>query len=143
MAKIARKSGIKTYEGAAENLPFEDCAFDFVLMVTVICFLDDVLKAFSEAFRVLRKGGFLIVSFIDRNSKIGRHYQEEKDKNKFYKDAVFHSADEVIKLLEKADFKIQKINQTVFDPDNMQIERFEEGYGRGCFVSIKAFKPEN
>ncbi len=32
-------------DGVAEKLPFEDHFFDFALMVTTICFLDNVKQA--------------------------------------------------------------------------------------------------
>lgn len=39
MAEIARSHGINVLDGIAENLPLDSGEFDFVLMVTVICFL--------------------------------------------------------------------------------------------------------
>ncbi len=45
-----------------EILPdFKDGSFDLVLMVTTLCFLDDVKKAFSEVYRILKPGGFLLM----------------------------------------------------------------------------------
>jgi len=41
MAAIARNRGIKVLEAYAEELPFKNESFDFVLMVTVLCFLAD------------------------------------------------------------------------------------------------------
>ena len=40
MAEISRKRGIQVYEGVAEQLPFKDKIFDYILMVTTICFLE-------------------------------------------------------------------------------------------------------
>ena len=54
MGKLAEKRGIKFIEGVAESLPFPDSHFDFILMVTTICFLDNISKAFKEAYRVLK-----------------------------------------------------------------------------------------
>ena len=42
MAEIARKRGIEVVVGVAEKLPFKDNSFDFVLLVTTICFVDDM-----------------------------------------------------------------------------------------------------
>jgi ubiquinone/menaquinone biosynthesis C-methylase UbiE len=41
MRMLARSKGITVIDGVAEKLPFADCRFSFVLMVTTICFLDD------------------------------------------------------------------------------------------------------
>ena len=52
MGKIAKKRGINIITGVAESLPLYDSQFDFVMMVTTICFLDDIEKAFNEAYRI-------------------------------------------------------------------------------------------
>ncbi len=48
MAEIARKRGISVYESKAENLSFHDNSFDFALMVTTLCFLENPLQALQE-----------------------------------------------------------------------------------------------
>ena len=53
MAEIARKRGISVYESKAENLPFQDNSFDFALMVTTLCFLENSLQALQEFSDVL------------------------------------------------------------------------------------------
>ncbi len=45
MAEIARKKGITVYEAKAEHLPFQDNSFDFALIVTTLCFLEDPFQA--------------------------------------------------------------------------------------------------
>src|SRR5512142_3087005 len=67
-AELARRKGIEVTAGVAENLPFKDGEFDFALMVTTVCFLDDRDLAFREARRVLMPGGAFIIGFIDRAS---------------------------------------------------------------------------
>ncbi|WP_457569242.1 class I SAM-dependent methyltransferase, partial [Desulfurobacterium sp.] len=94
MAEVARKRGIEVLKGVAEALPVPDESYDFALMVTTVCFVDDVLKSFKEAFRILRKGGVFIVGFVDKNSPLGKRYQEKKDKSRFYKEATFYSTEE-------------------------------------------------
>ena len=56
MARVAEQKGIKVYRAYAEDLPIGDAAFDFVLMVTTVCFLTDIPKAFSEIHRILKPG---------------------------------------------------------------------------------------
>jgi len=49
-------------------------------MVTTVCFVDDVLKAFKECFRVLKNSGTILIGFVDRESTIGKIYQANKRK---------------------------------------------------------------
>ncbi|MBK6586475.1 MAG: class I SAM-dependent methyltransferase [Coprothermobacter sp.] len=142
MASLARQRGIEVVEGVAEALPFQDGSFDFVLMVTVICFLNDVEKALSEACRVLKPGGCIIIAFIDKNSPIGKTYEQYKNENVFYKEATFYSVEEVTGLLQSAGFKNLSFCQTVFQhtAEDEQVEKPEPGYGKGSFVVVRAEK---
>jgi len=142
MRKIARGRGIKVVDSVAESLPFKDCSFDLALMVTTLCFLDDGKKAFVEIYRILKPGGYFINGFVDKNSKVGRIYQRNKQKSVFYRAASFFNTEEVVELLKKTGFKDFKFRQTIFNTlDNInQIENIKEGYGEGSFIVIKAQK---
>jgi len=48
--------------------------FDFALMVTTVCFVDDIRKALLEVHRVLSNEGILIIGFVDRNNVVGQTY---------------------------------------------------------------------
>ncbi|MDD5161091.1 MAG: class I SAM-dependent methyltransferase [Sulfuricurvum sp.] len=104
MRAKALSKGLHPVDGIAENLPFEDEEFDFALMITVICFVDDPLKAIQEAFRVICKNGLLIIGIIDKNSSVGRQYEENKESNRFYKQATFFSIEEIKTLARQAGF---------------------------------------
>jgi len=65
MRDFARRRGIRALDGVTEKLPFDDSPFDFVLMVTTVCFVDDINKALMEAYRVLSHGGTLFQSSPD------------------------------------------------------------------------------
>ncbi len=52
----------KLIEGDAADLPFEDGAFDAAVMRNVVWCLHEPEKALNEAFRVIRKGGCLIIT---------------------------------------------------------------------------------
>jgi len=142
MQMLSKKRKIDLVNSVAEKLPFKSSVFELVLIVTTICFVDNIELSFKETFRVLKKDGFLIVGFIDRNSSIGKLYEQSKQSNVFYKFANFYSVNEVIILLEDAGFKDFIFSQTLFQPLNTikKIEPYRKGYGKGSFVVIKAKK---
>jgi len=142
MADMARKRGIDVHEGRAEALPFDDESFDFLLMMTTICFLENPLQALEEAKRVLKPEGHIIIGMIDRDSPLGMSYERKKTTSKFYKYANFHSADEVLNWLRSLNFGHIVTRQTIFkSPDEIDaLEPFEEGHGKGAFVAISARK---
>ena len=84
MARIARKRGIKTYEALAEKFPFIDESFDFVLMVTTICFLKNPFQAFQEVRRVLKPEDLMIIGTLDRDSCCDKEYESQVDQSHFY-----------------------------------------------------------
>ena len=140
MEYLALIKGLEVYNGTAEELPLEDKSFDFALMVTTICFVDDVQKAFSEVKRILKPGGSFIIGLVDKDSSLGKTYEKLKEKNKFYRYATFYSTEELKKLLEENGFINIEFLQTVFGDlsDIKSIQHFKKGYGEGGFVVIKA-----
>lgn len=143
MREVAQEKGISVIDGVAEALPFEDCLFDFALMVTTVCFVDDIEASFKEAFRVIKPNGFFINGFVDRNSSLGKFYQQHKERNVFYKIATFYSVDEIISYLKKAGFRNLTFTQTIFHTlDKIKkVETIKEGYGEGSFVVVNGMKP--
>jgi ubiquinone/menaquinone biosynthesis C-methylase UbiE len=143
MRQMALKKGIEVVDGVAEALPFDDCQFDFALMVTTICFVDDIEASFKEAFRVIKPAGFFINGFVDRNSSLGKFYQKHRAKSVFYKIATFYSVDEVIPYLKKAGFRNLTFTQTIFHAleEIKEVETIKEGYGEGSFVVVSGMKP--
>ncbi len=142
MREAAQKRGIEVIDGIAENLPFDDSQFDFALMTTTICFVDNVETSFQEAYRVLKPGGFLLIGFVDSESPVGRLYQQHKEESVFYKFATFYTANEVISNLKKTGFRNFNFTQTIFHnlAEIRDIEPIKEGYGEGSFVVIRAIK---
>jgi ubiquinone/menaquinone biosynthesis C-methylase UbiE len=138
MAVKAKSLGIEVHTGVAEALPFSAAQFDFVLMVTTICFVDDVVKSFQEALRVLVPGGSIIVGFVDVDSDLGQKYLLNRHKSKFYQQATFFSTQQVLDYLESAGFGRTEVKQTLIPGETQQVR---DGFGDGAFVVIKAFKP--
>jgi SAM-dependent methyltransferase len=138
MLANARERGIDVAVGVAENLPFRDGRFDVALIVTTICFVDDVPSTLEEARRVLAHDGRLVIGFVDRESPLGQHYQDMREENPFYRDATFHSTDELESAMRAAGFEDIAFRQTIFErPGEMTApEETREGYGEGSFVVI-------
>lgn len=140
MRTIARSRGIEVLDGKAESLPFPDNSFDFVLLVTTLCFVHNPKIALQEAHRVLKFSGKIIIGMIDRNSKLGQSYEANKRNNPFYRYAHFYSVNEVSQLLQQTGFGITKIVQTLFSllEGTQTIEPVKKGHGTGGFVVIAA-----
>ncbi|OPX22899.1 MAG: SAM-dependent methyltransferase [Planctomycetales bacterium 4484_113] len=143
MAERARERGMEIVEGTAEVLPFREGRFNTVLFVTTICFVDDVKLALREAYRVLKGGGHLVIGFVDAQSPLGKLYQEKRQQSKFYGDAQFYTAEQVVGWLLKTGFEPPQMWQTIFKPlDEITApEPVREGTGAGSFVVLKARKP--
>ena len=137
MLTLARARGIKTVKGVAENLPYDNSCFDYILMTTTLCFIDDIAAAFAEIKRVLVAKGTFTVAFVDKNSDIGQRYQQRVD-SKFYSNAKFYAAEEVIALLKSSGFEVTTIMQTLLCKRNKCHFDLRAGYGEGAFVVINS-----
>lgn len=114
MAQMAIARGITVINSKAEELPFHSLSFDYAVMITTDCFLDNLSKAFTEAHRIIKKNGFFIVAMIDKDGELGKQYEAKKTTSIWYKDAHFHSAHEITDLLQQAGFKNFEYWQTLF-----------------------------
>ncbi|SMC08807.1 class I SAM-dependent methyltransferase [Nitratiruptor tergarcus] len=142
MAHIAKQRGIEVIEAQAEDLPFADKSFDLVLMVTTICFVDDIDKTLQEAKRILTDDGYLLIAFVDRDSELGKMYEKNKDKSRFYKEATFFSKKEILKLLKKHGFIVEKCTEALFGSDlkHLNFEIYDGCKKGGAFLSLLARK---
>jgi ubiquinone/menaquinone biosynthesis C-methylase UbiE len=142
MRRLAAGRGVKVIDAVAEALPYADESFDFAVMVTTICFLDDVKAALEEARRILKPGGAVVIGLLDRESPLGTALERLKDKNSFYRLATFYSTDEVKRLLQAAGFGYFEVVQTVFGSidEIHHVQVWREGYGDGGFVVLKAIR---
>lgn len=142
MADIARSRGMTIFDAKAENLPFDDNAFDFALMVTTICFLEDPLQALKEIRRILRPDGKIIIGMFDKDSPLGREYDAKKKTSKFYQNAEFYSVNQVLEWLRISGFYDIHILQTIFHkPEEITtLEPPKEGHGDGLVVVMSAHK---
>jgi ubiquinone/menaquinone biosynthesis C-methylase UbiE len=104
LVQIAKKRGVEIVEGEGEHLPYLAETFDYVLMMTVIYFLENLPEVLHETFRVLVKGGDLILGFIEKDGKIATPYRQEKIKGRFLRFARFRTVDEVVRFFKEVGF---------------------------------------
>ena len=141
MAALAAKRGIETMDAVGEHLPYGDLNFDFVLFVTV-CYLKSVKDSMEEAHRVLKRGGAVIVGFLDKDRLIAQAYKERGARSRFFAQAQFYRPKRIKSILEQAGFKDISFNQTLFNEleEINQLQLPQPGYGQGSFVVAMAFK---
>jgi SAM-dependent methyltransferase len=145
MRAIAKRRGIEVIGAVGEALPFGNSTFEIALLVTTICFVDDLETAFNEAYRILKPDGCLVIGFIDRDSPVGRLYERHKEESVFYRVARFYTTEEVVSILEKTGFKGFSFSQTIFHDltEINEVESVKAGYGEGSFVVVKAKKSKD
>ena len=78
MVNIARQRGVDACVGTGECLPYQAETFDYVLIVIALCFVQDPLEVLKQAHKVLKKNGKIIIGIVDRDSFLGKFYQNKK-----------------------------------------------------------------
>jgi SAM-dependent methyltransferase len=139
MREYATRLGLRVTGGVAEDLPFVARSFDSALMVTTICFVDDVERSFREVGRILKPGRAFVIGMVDANSSLGERYRRMKSLNRFYRVATFYSTDEVVALMARTGYQDIEVVQTVFgDPESInELQSPRPGYGEGGFTVIR------
>ena len=143
--KLARARGIEAVQGVGQVLPYADNSFDLIFIVTTICFFVDLAASLIEAFRVLKPGGSIVIGFIDRDSTLGRLYNEKREASPFYASAKFYGVDEVVEFLSINGFVNLTFAQTIYKSleEIKKAEPVTQGYGEGSFVVVCARKPNS
>jgi ubiquinone/menaquinone biosynthesis C-methylase UbiE len=162
MAEIAVKRGMKVKSGSAEALPFEDAEFDTVILNGTPGYIEDLLQAFSEAFRVVKPGGAAVVADVPAESSYGLLYQlasthgswqdphlrnlapENPYPVEFAAAAKWRTTKEKADLLQAVGFVDLEYAQTLTRHpkySNEVVEQPVEGCDRGDYVAIRGRKP--
>jgi ubiquinone/menaquinone biosynthesis C-methylase UbiE len=101
----------------AHDMIFEDNSFDAALSMAVIEFIDKPEKILNEIFRVVKKGGKILIGTINRDSKWGEMYLSKKFKeNSVFKYASLKTMEELVNLYPE---KPKATGQCLFIPPDM------------------------
>ena len=157
MADLARAKGIEVKAGQAENLPFADQSIEQILLGTILAYVEDKQKAVAEAYRVLKKGGEIIISILPAESSFAQlyrlaflegHYRTQVSPEypypmDFLAGTDWISTQELIKIMEEIGFKNLEFIQTLTKHPkyvNEEVEKAIQGYKKGDYVVVKGGK---
>jgi len=142
MASVARSRGVAVCQAFGEALPYPRQSFDWILMATVLCFVDNEKAILAECHRVTRPQGHLLIGMIDPQSQLGAIYEARKSTDAFYSVASFHSVEHTTHLLKDGGFEVEDCAQTILGMPYQTPgwDDVRSGYGSGAFVGLLARK---
>ncbi|MDP8259912.1 MAG: class I SAM-dependent methyltransferase [Candidatus Gygaella obscura] len=138
MLKIARDRKVKVCLSDAENIPFKESFFDYILISVTMAFVENPGKVLQQVKKILKKNGQLVIGIIEKNSLLGKEYRRRK--SHFYKQANLFTVQKLTSLLIKNGFDCFSYYQTIFGVlESIQEKQVAvEGVGDGSFVVIKS-----
>ena len=115
LLKIARNRGARVLLGRGEEAPFKDGSFGAIFFIATLCFIDSPNRILTEAARLLKSQGKVVLGLVLKESPWGQLYQREKETgHRFYRHATFYSYAEAEMLLMQIGFSIEKVASTLF-----------------------------
>lgn len=115
LLKIARNRGARLLLGRGEEAPFKDGSFGAIFFIATLCFIDSPNRILTEAARLLKSQGKVVLGLVLKESPWGQLYQRERETgHRFYRHATFYSYAEVEMLLMQTGFSIEKVASTLF-----------------------------
>jgi ubiquinone/menaquinone biosynthesis C-methylase UbiE len=135
----AHSAGCVSYvHGDATALPFADAAFDAVLSITAMCFVEQWPRALAEIVRVSRRR--FVLGLLNRHSLLwlgkGRHGGSGA-----YQGAHWHTRAEIGKVLRRLPVSHVEYRYGVFMPSGSEVSRALEstlpwGLPLGSFLAV-------
>ncbi len=161
MREIAIKRGMHVLPGTAEEVHLESKTYDTIIFNGTPSYIDDLQRAFNNAYGALKPGGKLLVLDVPKESSYALLYNLGKEigtwDHPYFKGAApenvypiefvtaaqWRSTPEKVELLKNAGFKEFQFAQTLTRHpaySNGEKEEPIEGYDRGDYVCICAVK---
>ena len=162
MAEIARKRGMNVTLATAEDADFGDGEYDTILFNGTPSYITDLEGVVRKAYAALRPGGRIVLIDVPKESSYGIMYNlalalgtwdhpllegvypPNPYPIEFVKVANWRTTAEKVKILTEAGFTDLKFSQTLTAHplySDLSEEQPTEGYDRGDYVAVSAFKP--
>lgn len=114
---LAKQRGLTVIQSVGEKLPFKDASFGAVLIVVTLCFVKDPVAVLSEAKRVLRPDGALVLGMVFADSPWGEFYRRKAlAGHPFYSAAHFITRSELKQMLDLLGFHLVTARSTLRQP---------------------------
>lgn len=144
LVEMAKNRGVGVLSGRGEQMPFRTGVFGAVFLIATLCFLDSPGTTLTEAARILRSEGKVVLGTVSRDSLWGQLYQGKKEAgHRLYRHATFYTHGEVKMLLTHTGFSIERVVATLFQ-NPCQVNHIEvprEGFSADAgFAVILACK---
>jgi SAM-dependent methyltransferase len=79
-----------------------------IVLITVLCYLDDPRQAFAELSRVLVSDGTLLIGFLEKDGAVARRTRTQPGKSRFLSRARFYASGEIASFLARAGLSIRR-----------------------------------
>lgn len=163
MAEIARKRGIDVTVAKAEDADFGKNTYDTILFNGTPSYIAPLAEVVAKAFAALPEGGRIVLIDVPKESSYGILYNLAKALGtwnhpllegaypanpypiEFVNAANWRTTAEKIQMLQDAGFVNLEFAQTLTSHpvnSNDVEEQPVEGYGKGDYVAITAYKPK-
>jgi len=161
MREIAIKRGMQVRPGTAEDVQLEREQYDTIIFNGTPSYLENLEKAFQNAYNALKPGGALLVLDVPKESSYALLYNLGKEMGtwnhpyfkgaapenvypiEFVQAAQWRSTPEKVELLKRVGFRDFAFAQTLTRHpvySNLEKEEPTKGYDRGDYVCIQAIK---
>ncbi|MFA0751534.1 MAG: hypothetical protein SLRJCFUN_001937 [Candidatus Fervidibacter sp.] len=142
---LARKRHIFVLQSVGEKLPFRSSVFGAVVIVVTLCFVDEPYLLLTEAHRVLRDDGALVLGMVFADSPWGEFYKRKAESgHPFYSAATFLTRTQTRQLLSQAGFVVTEARSALRQPPSDEKLKPEEpvdgDFTDAGFVAWKAIK---
>ena len=151
MVRVMQMKGISGFQADAENLPVRNEVMDTIIGSEMIYYLDDPRQFFSEAYRILRPNGRLLLSsFNDRArvyDRLRTLLRKVGMKSMYFEDDVreFMTEKQLVSLTVSAGFRNIQIKKVIVLPWD-KVDSFNRVLERtlfrhfGLFILLSADK---